>query len=199
MKLSTGFVARIGLAASFMLVAVSMAALVLVPRYSRPVAVADIGTAAPDFQLRDTTGHDFSLANFRGQAVVLYFSSLDSSLCAEYNDRVEQLARRYGQDSRVKFLAVNRCSGDAIDPLLVRLDERVTQRSYPTLIDIKGLVASRYSANTLPYVVVVDPRGYVCYRGPFDNNLDVAFVTHPFCAEAVHDVLATSDVAVASK
>ena len=199
MKLSTRCVAQTGLATSFVLIAASMAALLMVPHYSRPVAVADVGTAAPDFLLRDNTGIDVHLADFQGQALVLYFSSLDSSLCAEYNERVDELARHYGQDNRVQFLAVNRCSGDAVDPLLLRLDERVSKRPYRTLIDVKGAVAARYSAEALPFVVVIDPRGLVRYRGPFDNNLDVAFVTHPFCAETLHDLLATSDVAIASK
>src|SRR4051812_6751946 len=145
-----------------------MAALVLVPRFSKPLGVADVGTVAPDFELTDLHGAIVSLSEFRGQAVVLFFSSIKSSSSLQYEDRVERLAHSYDTDSRVKFIAINVGDGQRADPFLLRLDDRLASRSYPTLLDDKAFVASRYSAAATPMMVVIDPHGVVRYRGPFD-------------------------------
>src|SRR5688500_10655496 len=93
--------AQLGLLATFVVLAASSATLWVMPRRSRPVAVADVGTAAPDFQLQDVDGRTVRLAEHRGQAVVLFFGSVDCPRTAEYDARVQQLAQRYADDTRV--------------------------------------------------------------------------------------------------
>jgi hypothetical protein len=195
--LSTRRCAHLGLVGTFAVLAASVSALLLVPRQSRPVEVADVGTVAPDFQLLDTTNRPVSLADFRGQAVVLFFASLDDSLSGDYSDRVDRLARSYASDGRVKFLAVNVSRGDRVEPWLVQLNSRVASRSFPTLLDQRATVATRYSATQTPMVVILDPHGVVRYRGPFDNSADAAFVSRAFATEALHEVLDRSTTSVA--
>ena len=192
--------AQLGLLATFIVLAASLATLVIMPRRSRPVAVADVGTVAPDFQLQDVDGRGVRLAQHRGQhAVVLFFGSVDCPRTADYNGRVQQLAQQYVSDARVKFYAIDISSrAQPIDRQLLRLDPKVAQRGFPTLIDDHGAVARRYSALATPTFVVLDAHGVVRYRGPFDNNADVAFATHAFCAEALGDVLGSPTSAVAS-
>jgi peroxiredoxin len=191
--------AQIGLAAAFVVLAASLSALLVVPRYSRPVQVADVGTTAPDFELRDLNGSPFSLHDYRGQVVVLFFSSLQSPQSTQYNERIERLARSYDNDARVKFFAINIGDGEHDDPFLLRLDDRVSSRTYPTLLDEKAIIATHYSAMQPPYMIVIDPRGVVRYRGAFDDNADIAFASHSYLADALRDVLESSTVAVASK
>jgi alkyl hydroperoxide reductase subunit AhpC len=198
-KLSTRHFAQLGLAAAFVVLTMSVATLVLVPRFSKPLGVADVGTVAPDFELTDVHGAMVSLSDFRGQAVVLFFSSLKSSASVQYEERVERLAHSYDTDNRVKFLAINVGDGQHIDPILLHLDERLAARSYPTLLDDKAFVASRYSATATPMMVVIDPHGVVRYRGPFDNNADLAFASHSFLTDALQDVLERTTMTVASK
>ncbi|MEA2707792.1 MAG: hypothetical protein QOF78_393 [Phycisphaerales bacterium] len=181
-----------------MVLAASVAALLAAPRYSKPVAIADVGTAAPDFQLEDVDGRTFTLSQHRGQAVVLFFGSVNCPRTADYNGRVARLARTYEKDSRVKFLALDVNShGESIDRRLLRLDPKIADRGFPTLVDDKGAIANRYSATESPTFVVLDPHGVVRYRGAFDNSPDVAFVTHAFCAEALGDVLGSPTSTVA--
>src|SRR6266496_1722201 len=118
--------ARLGLAAAFAVLAASFTTLLIVPRHSRPVALADVGTIAPDFALYDTAGQVVTLSDYRGQAVVLFFSSISSPQSAQYSDRVDRLARDYSIDGRVKFFAINTSPADKLDPLLIRVDPRVS-------------------------------------------------------------------------
>jgi hypothetical protein len=73
-----------------------------------------------------------------------------------------------------------------------------TGRPFPTLIDDHGAVAARYSAWPKPFLIVIDPRGQVRYRGAFDDNRDSAFVTQNYCADALREVLGAPSEAVAS-
>jgi cytochrome oxidase Cu insertion factor (SCO1/SenC/PrrC family) len=198
--------AQLGLAAAFAVLALSASTLLLVPRYSRPIAAADVGTVAPDFRLNDTDGRPVALSSYRGQAVVLFFGSLHSPQTADYNDRIDELARRYAADSRVKFLAVDVPTADdaatapedaALDRLRVRVDANIVGRPFPTLVDDHASIATRYSARDMPLFVVIDPKGVVAYRGSFDNSQDVAFATKPFLSNALADVLGAPSSAVA--
>lgn len=190
--------AQLGLAAAFVLATSCAATLLIVPAMSKPVAVADVGTKAPDFQLTDLNGATFTLSECHGQAVVLYFCSDESQLSKAYDDRVDRLAQDYAADGRVKFIAVNISDGHANDPLMLRLNARAASRSFPTLLDERAQVAMRYSAKNMPMVVIIDPRGEVRYRGPFDNSPELAFATRHLCEEALRDVLESSTTAVAS-
>ena len=192
--------AQLGLAATFVVLSASVAVLLAVPRYSHRVQVADLGTVAPDFELPDINGGIVALSSLRGQAVVLFFSSLQNPLSSQYNDRVERLAQSYETDARVKFFAINVGNGEALDPFLIRLDDRVARRTYPTLLDDKAAGGPRgFSATQTPMMIIVSPQGVVRYRGPFDSNPDLAFASQAFLADALHDVLESSTVTVASK
>ena len=59
-------------------------------------------------------------------------------------------------------------------------------------------MAARYSAFPRPFLIVIDSRGQVRYRGPFDDNRDSAFVTQNFCADALRDVLGAPTETIAS-
>ena len=187
--------AQLGLLAAFVVLSAAASTLLLVPRYSRPVEVADIGTDAPDFQLNDQYGQARTLSRHRGQAVVLFFCSSDSPLSIEYTGRVERLARKYTGDARVQFLGLNILADGAPE----RFEPELNDPEFPMLIDHNAAVATRYSARALPMVVVIDPNGVVRYRGPFDNHPDVAFATHSYCAEVLGDILESSTLAVAGK
>jgi cytochrome oxidase Cu insertion factor (SCO1/SenC/PrrC family) len=191
--------AQFGLAAAFVLATACASTLLIVPVMSKPVAVADLGTKAPDFQLNDLGGATFTLSDCRGQAVVLYFCSDESKLSKAYDERVDRLAQDYAADGRVKFFAVNVGDGHAsFDPLMLRPNSHTVARSFPTLLDERALVAARYSVKNTPMMVVIDARGDVHYRGAFDNSADLAFATRHLCEEAVRDVLESSTPALAS-
>ena len=184
--------AQLGLLAAFVVLILSVVTLVWVPRQSHPIAVAGLGTRAPDFELRDLVGRRVRLSDFRGQAVVLYFGSTRDAVTAAYDSRLNALARRYSGDERVRFIAVDvtRPGEARIDPITLRNEIEASQRPFPTLVDVRGAVASRYSVgDTFPLIVLINSRGRIGYRGPFDDHPDIAFTTRPFCVEALREVL----------
>jgi peroxiredoxin len=196
LHLSQGRRAHIGLVAASVVLCAAISALLLVPRHSRAVKVADVGTDAPDFQLPDLAGRPVTLSSLRGQAVVLFFAAMNSPATMQYRERVDRLVQTYAGDGRVAFLGVNVPSHEpsaapvAYPPL--------AEPNFPMLFDRNAQVATHYSARTLPIVVVIDPRGVVRYRGPFDNNPDAAFATHSFAAESLRHVLEHDTVTVAA-
>ena len=194
---TSGRVARLGLSAAFIVLGMSVAILLLVPRFSRPVALADVGTVAPDFLLRDTSGHNIGLSEQRGKCVVLFFDSSHSlHQAGDARQRIAELAKQYAADARVKFLGLDEPAAAAatrqpVDAVAIAAAQILPpdEPLFPTLLDDRGSVALRYSADQFPMVVVIDPRGLVRYRGPIDDNADAAFVTRTFAADALHDVL----------
>jgi cytochrome oxidase Cu insertion factor (SCO1/SenC/PrrC family) len=186
--------AQLGLFAAFVVLAAAMATLLIKPRVSKPLAVADVRTRAPDFQLEDVDGRTFTLSQHRGQAVVMFFGSVDCPRTADYNARVERLARSYADDQRVTFVAVDVTprGRQVIDRQALRLDSAVAARPFVTLLDVNGAIAHRYSALRTPTFFVLDGHGVVRYRGPFDNSQDIAYATQRFCADALGEVLGVS-------
>ena len=182
-------IARVGVFLAFLLLFASAATILLAPYYSRPVSVADVGTTAPDFELHDTRGRTINLAGCRGQAVVLFFCKSFPRPQEDYNPRVSKLAEQYKEDGRVQFLAIASAGEDSA----------AWDRPFPTLLDEHGAIAARYSAWPRPFLIVIDPKGQVRYRGAFDDNRDVAFVTHHYCAEALQDVLGAPEQSLASQ
>jgi peroxiredoxin len=174
-----------------------MGTLILRPRFDNPVAFAEPGTRAPNFKLADPDGRTLSLYDLRGKAVVLFFTSLHSPDCVGYTPRIESLARRYKNDARVQFVAVN-LDAD-VDPLQVRVESKILGRSFPTLIDSKSEVATLYSVKSAPQVAVIDPEGTLRYRGPFDDSASEGSITQRYCAEALSNLLANRELAFMTK
>ena len=196
-KLSPRRQAQIGLGAAIFLTIASMATIFARPLWEKPLAFAEPGTVAPQFKLYDSNGRSLSLADLRGQAAVIYFTSLHCPDCATYDSRIESLAKRYRNDGRVRFIAIN--IDPEADPLAVRVDAKIVGRSFPTLIDAKGEVATLYSVKSTPQVAVIDPQGTLRYRGPFDDNASETAVTQHYCADTLATLLANHELTFASR
>ena len=197
MRVPPRWQAQFGLAAAIILGIASMATIFARPRFEKPLAFAEPGTVAPEFKLHDADGRALSLFDLRGQAAVLYFTSVHCPDCAAYNARIEKLAKRYASDARVKFIAID--IDPDIEPVEVRVDAKVVGRSFPTLIDAKGEVASRYSVKNTPQVAVIDPQGTLRYRGPFDDSITESAVTQHSCADTLATLLANRELTFASR
>jgi peroxiredoxin len=196
-RLSKRVCAQLGLVAAFFVLSISVATLWLVPRYSKPVAVADIGTVAPSFELSANNGQKFNLADSRGQVVVLCFSAISDPLITQYYDRMEQLARQYADDGRVKILGINVAYADHLS--LAEVRPGAAMHSFPTLVDEHASVASRYSATATPLTVIIDARGVVRYRGPLDitGANDPSTASNSFVEEAIRNLAANATLASA--
>ena len=105
--------------------------------------VLNIGDAAPSWSnLPGTDGKSHSLADYKEKAaVVLIFTCASCPTAVDYEDRLNELAKRFGgANGQVAFVAVcvNRVKGD----LLIDLTERAKQRQFafdyvPTMDDFE--------------------------------------------------------------
>ena len=193
--------AQLGLVAAGVVLASSLGVLYAFSPKNAPVVVATAkGDAAPAFRLKDLEGHVYDSRGLRGKAVVVFFSSIHCGTCGEYQPRVHDLARRYHDDSRVQFLAMNQdvSEGDQQRLLEVRVFTKVTDRPFPTLLDVGARTAERFGARPAQFAVL-DPQGNVRYVGGFDDNLDPHKVTRPYVADELRRVLGDMPTALAAR
>src|SRR5262249_31084764 len=112
-----------------------------------------------------------------------------------YDARIDKLAEQFAGDGRAAFLGIEEPAAFGKREATAELAAAAIppafdpQRSFPTLLDDRGTVALRYSADAFPMVVVIDARGLVRYRGPIDDNADPAFVTRSFASDVLLDLL----------
>jgi cytochrome c biogenesis protein CcmG, thiol:disulfide interchange protein DsbE len=123
---------------------------------------------APAFDLPRLSGRGRqSLADLRGQVVVLNIWASWCDPCRAESPLLERWHRRVSRDGRATVLGV--------DVLDVSSDARAFVRefrlTYPQLRDAKDSLRSEYGASGVPETVVIDPRGRIAAirRGPVDE------------------------------
>lgn len=119
---------------------------------------ASSGAAAPAFRLPSLEGKTTSLADFKGQVVVLDFWATWCGPCRQQAEILDDMHRSLGQ--KVVFLGIN--VGEGKDVV-----ERYVKRSpfpYATLLDPSQQTAAKYQAQGLPTLVVIGPRGDIVFH-----------------------------------
>lgn len=161
-----------------------------------------VGSAGPDFEgLLGADGRRYGLSTFSDkEIVVLVFSSNRCPTAKAYAERLNGLQRTYGSRG-VQVLAVN-----ANDPHLYpdesyrRMVELAAGDAYtfPYVVDEGQSVARAYGARCTFHVFVLDRERRLRYEGRFDNSRIPAQVTRHDVINALDDILAGRDVAIAS-
>ena len=135
--------------------------------------MAEVGTTAPNFALRDLEGNRHKLSDHRGKIVVLEW----------YNPKCPFVVYAHGEDGPLRdmpnrwmdegvvWMAINSGApgkqGTGTDLNLAMRDEYAIQ--YPILIDETGEVGRKYQAKTTPHMYVIDAEGTLVYAGGLDN------------------------------
>lgn len=130
---------------------------------------ADDGTkvAAPDFTLKDLSGKEVSLSDFKGRLVVLNFWAVWCQYCKlempELNELDEELEK--GEDAVLLTVDVQEDEKTVRDYLD---SEGIAVR---VLMDSEGEAARKYGINSLPNTFIIDREGNaVAYiAGPTDK------------------------------
>ncbi len=139
------------------------------------VASPEIGKPAPAFTLKDASGNEHSLADFKGKVVVLEWvnhgcpfvkkhyepgnmqkiqgeavgnGAVWLSICSSAPDKQGHMS---AEDAAAKFKAV---------------DSKAT--AY--LLDEDGTVGKAYDAKTTPEIFIVDSEGLLVYKGAIDDK-----------------------------
>ncbi len=114
------------------------------------------GKSAPAFQLTSLEGKTVSLADLKGQVVVLDFWA---SWCPPCIESLPHMGKLYEQkrDDGVKVFAIN----VAEDKAAVEAFLKSKNIDIPVLLDKDGSVARKYNATSIPQTVVIGKDGTV--------------------------------------
>lgn len=142
---------------------------------------AVVGTPAPNFTLRSTTGATVSLSSLRGHPVVVVFFASWCHPCEEELPVLEEFAR---DNDRLRVVAVSfRDLGSDSVAFIERLGV-----TFPALLDDPSApVAASYGVRGIPQTIFVDAKGIV--RGRVYGE-----TSYKALEPAIEDLLAGVDI-----
>jgi peroxiredoxin len=149
---------------------------------------------APAFNLVDANGKSHSLADYKGDWVVLEWVNFDCPFVKkQYSGGAMQARQEFFRDEGVKWLSIassapgkqGNFEGSALTARLEK--EKWSGDAY--LIDAAGKVGKAYGAKTTPHMFVIDPQGNIAYEGAIDalrsaNAADI-FVATNYVVESI--------------
>jgi peroxiredoxin len=140
------------------------------------VAPAEVGKAAPAFELKDLDGKAVKLSDYKGKIVVLEWFQPSCPYCVKGYDEggnCRAASEKLTKDG-VVWLLVNSNNADHPDSKIDANKEFFKSRkmSHTVLMDTDGKVGRAYGAKTTPHCMVIDAKGNLAYRGAIDNAMD---------------------------
>jgi len=134
--------------------------------------VPQVGDQAPNFTLESIDGKSISLSDFRGQPVLLVFTSVK---CKECEDQMPYLIEAYQQaDEELVVLDIYHM---IYDTRVVQ--DYVTEKqftTFPSLPDPKNKVSTAYGATRFPPTnFIIDGTGTIKHKkiGPFESQEEI--------------------------
>jgi peroxiredoxin len=160
----------------------------------------EIGAEVPAFNLKGVDGDLYSPDFKEAKALVVVFTCLSCPVARAYEDRILEVARDY-QEKGVRFVAImpndpKIVPADAFDRMKARAAEK--DYPFPFVVDEKQEVAKAFGARVTPHLFVFSPDGKLAYRGRIDDSTDPAKVTQSDLRNALDNLVADQEVAVAS-
>ncbi len=133
-----------------------LAALLLVTAATAAQPYRLLGSSAPDFTLKATSGTNFRLAEYRGQVVLLTFWGSRCGQCGAQLAAISRLVNTY-QSAGLTALAVN-VDDDIAAAARFAVAHPV---GYPMLLDPAKDVSRAYRVDNLPMLLLVDRGGTI--------------------------------------
>lgn len=152
-----------------------VAALALVlPLFANAAAVP--GKAAPDFSVKDAEGKTHSLADYKGDWLVLEWFNKDCPYVKKHygSNNMQSLQEKY-TDKDVKWLTIiSSAEGKqgylTAEEAVKEAKSHKLASSAPFLLDTDGKMGKAYDAKTTPHIFIINPEGVVVYAGAIDDN-----------------------------
>ena len=140
-----------------------------------PATSATVGAAAPDFQLKDTTGKTVRLADFKGKHVVLEWTNPGCPFVVKhYGSQNMQALQKEATAKNVVWLSVSstaKSHSDYLDPAALTAKYKEWGSAQTALLmDDAGTTGKAYAARTTPHMVVIAPDGKLVYAGGIDDK-----------------------------
>ena len=158
---------------------------------------AEVGNAAPAFELKDANGKTHSLEDYEGKVVVLEWTNHECPVVNRVHNqkKIEETIAEF-DGKPVAWIAINSShfAEDKKDEIRTWLKEQKIE--YPMLLDADGKVGHMYQAKTTPHMFVIDKEGVLIYQGALDNDpYGKADDVRNYVVEAVTATLEGSTVA----
>lgn len=167
---------------------------------------AKVGEPAPAFTLKDASGKEHSLADFKGKTVVLEWNNPSCPFVVKHYAKGDMQKLQKEQTAKgVVWLTINSTNAghqDFLSPeAALKKIEALGIGSTAYLLDPKGTVGKAYDARTTPHMFVVDGKGVLVYAGAIDsirsaNQADIAkaenYVTAALAELAAGKTVSTS-------
>jgi peroxiredoxin len=139
-----------------------------------PSTMLPLGTAAPDFSLKDTvSGKTMTLATFAGKkALLVMFICNHCPYVKHLKSALAQLGKDYaGKDVAIVGISANDPVSHPEDaPEKLAADAKASGYVFPVLFDETQKVAQAYQAACTPDFYVFDAGRKLAYRGQFDDS-----------------------------
>ncbi len=119
-----------------------------------PASSGLAGQPAPDFALKNISGTNLRLSEFRGQVVLVSFWAQWCNRCTDQLSVLSDLQKRYGE-ANLRILTVN------IDPDDQSARDAAKRLGITVMHDADQSVIRQYNPSVLPFAVLVDPHGTV--------------------------------------
>lgn len=163
-------------------------------------AKIEIGQEMPDFAMKDLSGKEHKLSDFKGEkAVVLVFTSQDCPWIIGADESINQLAKDLKDNGKeAVVLAIDADKNTTTENVKQYVEEH--KITYPILEDENNQYADKVGANQTPEVFVVDKEGKLAYHGALDDRkAPDADPENEFARTAVEQVLAGQPVETTEK
>ena len=138
---------------------------------------AYLGTVAPEFELKTTSGETYSSQQMRGKYTIIHIATTWCPFCNAEAPYLEKIYQKY-QDQGVEVLII-----DVKEPQALVKEKLVEnfQLSFPVLLDEDGAVASRFAPqDVLPDLardevmlasnLLIDPEGKIRFFSLLDTK-----------------------------
>ncbi|SDE37551.1 Thiol-disulfide isomerase or thioredoxin [Paracoccus isoporae] len=135
--------------------------------------VAGDGAAVTDLTFTDPDGGERSLADYRGQAVLLNFWATWCAPCREEMPALNTLQKEFGG---ADFQVVTIASGRNPMPAIRKLYDEASLDALPVLLDPRQRLAREFGVVAMPATILIDREGQEVARlmGPADWASDAA-------------------------
>jgi peroxiredoxin len=137
--------------------------------------VPPVGTAAPDFSLKDTKGQSHSLSQYKGKTVVLEWFNPECPFVKKHygSDNMQKLQKEF-TDKGVVWLTID-SSAEGMEGYITadQANKIMTQwKTHQTalLLDPDGVAGKAYGAKNTPDMIVINPEGKIVYEGAIDSK-----------------------------
>jgi peroxiredoxin len=137
--------------------------------------VPPVGSAAPDFSLKDTKGETHSLNQYKGKYVVLEWFNPECPFVKKHygSDNMQKLQKEF-TDKGVVWLTIDSSaegkegyvSADQANKIMTQWKTHQTA----LLIDPDGVAGKAYGSKNTPNMVIINPDGKIIYEGAIDSK-----------------------------